>query len=139
MGPYNWWIHIRVTRVSLTMHKTMTHIIFCNFLNLLYMILVINQCDVRKNFLSFKFIHSNVIWNYILYYEYKSSIRLNCHVLDFFFFFHLKFCLFYKESQVNTWPVVIDGKKKNLDRGFIFQCCMHNCLDCICLVHPKGK
>ena len=55
--------------------------------------------------------------------------------------------------QVNTWQVV--GKKKKnktkqtkqnkqtnkqkLDRGFIFQCCMHNRLDCICLIHPKGK
>ena len=54
--------------------------------------------------------------------------------------------------QVNTWQVVGNKKKKQnktnktkqtnkqkLDRGFIFQCCMHNRLDCICLIHPKGK
>ena len=140
MGPYNWWIYIIVTRVSLTMHKTMTHIIFCNFLNLLYMILVINQCNVRKNFLSFKFIHSNVIWNYILYYEYKSSIRLNCHVLDFFFFFFIwNFVYFIRKVKWIHDQLWLMKKKKKLDRGFIFQCCMHNCLDCICLVHPKGK
>ena len=93
-----------------------------------------------------KLIYSNFIWNYIQYYEYKSSFHSNFLVFEFFFPFLTFFYLFYKESQMSTWQVVIDGtkyrkkeKKKKIDRGFIFRCCMHNCMDCIYLIHPPKE
>ena len=71
------------------------------------------------------------------------------------FFFIFNFFLFYKESQVNTWLVVIVGaknekKKKKLVRGFIFQCYLRECvvcsitcltlsLVCVCLFLKKKK
>ena len=134
MGPYNWWIHKIVKRVSLTMYKIMTHIIFCNFLHLLYMILVISQCDAQKNFFK--------IYTFKCHMKLYSILQIQIlylfELLSGIFLFFFNFVYFIRKVnwiRCQLWLM----KKKKLDRGFRFQICMHNCLDCICLIHPKGK